>query len=371
MARASESINFRRVGNELKTAFGEWQQDNAPQFAGAIAFYTILSLTPLLVFAITLAGIVFEAEAARGEILTGVEQYVGRGAAEMVQEIISNASSRKGGLFATILGFAVLAFGASRIFQQLKIALNQILDVPTPEGGGIVKMIWDRIVAVIAVAGVGVFLMTSILASAIINRVGDALPIPGGSLLWQTVSSLVSLTLIAIVFALIFRYLPDTELPWRQVIEGAIFTATLFIIGQIVISVYLSKADPGSSFGAAGPVIVLLVWIYFTTVILFFGAEFMEVRCRKDPVYANRTRASTRPPTADQPVDGTPEGAAHSSPASITPPPPGGGRGGGGIKVAGSAALGGCAGIVIGLGGAMLGLIIASVKLTTRLLGRR
>ena len=365
-----ESIDFRRVGNELKTAYGEWQQDNAPQFAGAIAFYTILSLAPLLVFAVTIAGTVFEAEAARGEIVTGVEQYIGRGAAEMVQEIISNASSRKKGVFATILGFAVLAFGASRIFQQLKVALNQILDVPTREGGGIMKMVWDRFVAIIAVAGVGLFLMTSILASAIISRVGDALPVPGGSLLWQVVSSLVSLALIAVVFALIFRYLPDIDLPWRQVIEGSIFTSTLFVIGQIVIGVYLSRTDPGSSFGAAGPVIVLLLWIYFTTVILFFGAEFMEVRCRKDPAYANRVRASDRPAPDEQTAPETHPGTTAGPRAATTTGAADGSNRGGAMKVAGSAALGGCAGIVIGIGSAMLGLLLASVKLSSRLFRR-
>lgn len=367
-------MDFRRLGGDLKSSWREWQEDNAPQYAGAIAFYTILSLAPLLVFAVTLAGIVFEAEAARGEIVTSVEEYIGRGAAEMVQEVIRNASSREGGLFATILGFIVLAFGASRIFQQLKIALNQILDVPTPEQGGFVKMIMDRLFAILAVAGVGIFLMASIIASAVLNRIGDALPIPGGSIVWQTVSSIVSLALIAAVFALIFRYLPDTDIPWKHVWEGAMFTAALFVIGQLVISIYLAKSDPGSSFGAAGPVIVILVWIYFTTVILFFGAEFMEVRCRRDPGYAERKLAAkgTTPPQSPAEAEHTPaihQPGAARQPTRVSPQQKTGG--GTGLKVAGSAALGGCAGIVVGIGSAMLGLLIGSVKLTGRLLGRR
>lgn len=365
-----ESLSFRRVGNDLKESYREWQKDNAPQYAGAIAFYTILSLAPLLVFAISIAAVVFEAEAARGEIVTNVQQYVGRGAAEMVQEVIANASKRGGGILASLLGFAVLAFGASRIFQQLKIALNQILDVPTPEEGGFTKMLWDRLMAIAAVIGVGIFLMASILVGAVLNRVGDALPMPGGSILWQAVSNIVTLSLIAGVFALIFRYLPDTDIPWRYVWEGAVFTATLFLIGQIIISVYLSKSDPGGSFGAAGPVIVILVWIYFTTVIVFFGAEFMEVRSRRDPAVEEERRLKksaedqqTPPPAAPQPgATMRRESASAESRGS---------KGGGGVRMAGSAALGGCLGIGIGIGSAMLGLLIGSVRLTGKLLGRR
>lgn len=369
MATDTNSVSFRRLGKDLKASFGEWKKDNAPQFAAAIAFYTILSLAPLLVFAITIAGIVFEAEAASGEIVTNVEQYVGRGAAEMVQEVIANASTRGGGLLASLLGFAVLAFGASRIFKQLKIALNQILDVPTPEEGGITKMLWDRLVAIIAVAGVGIFLMASILVGAILNRVGDALPIPGGSIVWQTVSSSVTLALIATVFALIFRYLPDTDIPWRHVWEGAIFTAIMFLVGQIVISIYLSKSDPGGSFGAAGPVIVILVWIYFTTVIVFFGAEFMEVRSRRHPAVAERRRLSSSGGEQEGADVESQPGAIPSHPPLVAKSEPS--KGGSGVKMAGSAALGGCLGMVIGIGSAMLGLLIGSVKLTGKFLGRR
>ncbi|MDX1584874.1 MAG: YihY/virulence factor BrkB family protein, partial [Thermoanaerobaculia bacterium] len=275
MSDDNRQLQLPRVRSDFVGAFREWGKDNAPQFAAAIAFYAILSLGPLLVFSISIAAIFFESEAARGEIVGSVQQYIGRGAAEMVQEVIENASERKGGLFASIFGFVVLAFGASRIFQQLKIALNVILDVPDAEEGGIMKMALDRLFSILAVVGFGLFLMASLILNTILGRLDDAIAIPGGSFVWQVLSQALSLALMAVVFALILRYLPDTDTPWKYVWEGAVLAAALFTIGQIVISLYLSQTEPGSSFGAAGPVIVVIVWIYFTTVMFFFSAEFM------------------------------------------------------------------------------------------------
>lgn len=362
MSRNSSSLSFKDLGGDLKAAFGEWKKDNAPQFAAAIAFYTILSLAPLLVFAVAVAAITFQAEAARGEIVTSVEQYIGRGAAEMVQEMIANASTRKRGLAANIFGFALLAFAASRIFLQLKVALNQILDVPTSSEGGIGKIIRDRIFSILAVGGVGIFLMASIVVSAVLNRIGDVVPIPGGSPLWQSISHLISLALISVIFALIFRYLPDTDIPWRHVWEGALFTAALFTFGQIVISIYLARADPGSSFGAAGPVIVLVIWIYFNTVIFFFGAEFMEVRYRRDPAFARRERSSGRREADVVQRSGVVQPPAASSKSRQTRA--------GRTKTVGSATAGGCLGILVGITAAMFGLLIGSARLIGRLFHR-
>lgn len=370
MSRSDHQLDRSRLWNDLKASFSEWSDDNAPQFAAAIAFYTILSLGPLLIFAILIAGTVFETEAARGEIVSSVEQYIGRGAAEMVQEVVQNASTREGGIWANILGFILLAFGASRIFQQLKIALNQILDVPHNEDGGITKTIMDRLLAIVAVMGFGLFLMASIIINAVLGRVGDALPIPGGSLLWQVVTQAVSLALIALVFALILRYLPDTDTPWRQVWEGAVFTAALFIIGQTLISLYLSRSSPGSSFGAAGPVIVVIVWIYYTTVIFFFGAEFMEVRSRGDAEFVERRRRARRENEVPEPAPSPSaqrKATAYPDPISST----GSASGTSKKTLVASTVGGGCAGILIGVGAAVLGLLIGSVRLVGRIVRLR
>lgn len=362
MPHETRGIRFSKLRSDLVESFREWNVDNAPQFAGAIAFYAILSLGPLLVFSVSISAIFFEAAAARGEIVENVQTYVGRDAARLVQRVVRNASERRGGgVFANVLGFSVLAFGASRIFQQLKIALNSILDVPNAERAGVRKILIDRIFSVIAVAGFGLFLMASLVVSTILGRLDEAIDVPFGSAFWQVLSQAVSLSLIALVFALILRYLPDTDIPWSHVWEGAVLAAALFTIGHVVLSVYLSRADPGSSFGAAGPVIVMIVWIYFTTVIFFYGAEFMEVRFRTSNVEGTETARSSEAPTMGQ--DGAStlpnrrwQGSSPSKKGRRNEPA---------AMLAGS-----FVGFLLGLAAAMLGLFLAGAKLIGRVLKR-
>jgi membrane protein len=378
------AFDFTRFRKNLKLAFEAWGKDNAPQYAAAIAFYTILSLGPLLVLAITLAGFLFEQEAAKGEIVQNVQQYIGSEAAAMVQDIVRNASERGGGgALAGIVGFLVLAFAASRIFKQLKIALNQIFDVPPPEEGGLGRIVRTQLLAIAGVVGFGIFLILSVSASALVATVARHVMLPGGSFIWQVVSAVVTLGLIAVVFALIFRYLPDVNLGWRHVWEGAIFTAVLFLLGQMAISIYLSNAEPGARFGPAGPLIVVIVWVYYTTAIFFFGAEFTEVRCRNDrAVEADRSRRHAQAGTAATgkalvasggksttggpgAVDASPPIGAEDAAASRAEQP---------RKKKGSKALpaaaGGCIGFVTGTLFAMLGLFVASARIVSKMFRR-
>lgn len=295
---------WKRKAFLFREAFREFNKDNAPQFAAALAFYAILSLAPLLLLTVGIAGLIFGADAARGEIVGRVEQFVGREAALAIQKLIANAAEDRGGAFAGVIGFLALIWSASKIFRQLKIALNQILNVPEQKEGGVVKIILDRLLSLGMVLAMGVLLLVSILLNTVLSRMGTLVsdPIPGGAMLWSGVSFLVFFLFVTAIIALAFRYVPDVELGWREVMLGAAFTALLFGVGQLLIGWYLGRGDVGSSFGAAGSFILILVWIYFTTSIFFFGAESMEVWARENPRFVEdrerRQRETVHPPRA-------------------------------------------------------------------------
>lgn len=275
----SQRLDRKSLWRLIREAWADWKDDNAQQFAAAVAFFTILSLAPLLILAIALAGIFYGREAARGGIVAELSQYVGNEAARAIQSLVANAGSGDGSVFASVLGFAALAWGASRIFQQLRIALNQILDIEEKQRAGFVAAIRDRLVAIAGVVMIGLILLSAVVINAALSRLKDiiAFDIPGGPYLWQTISFVLSLALVLLTFTLIFRYLPDERIPWRTAGVGAAFTTVLFILGQVLITLYLSISDIGSSFGAGGSLIVLILWIYYSSSIFFFGAELMKV----------------------------------------------------------------------------------------------
>lgn len=275
----------------VKETFREWSEDKASRLAAALAYYTIFSIPPLLLIAIAIAGQVFGTEMARAELSNQIGQLVGPTAAEAIEQMLENASRPGGGLVATIVGIATLLFGASGVFGQLQEAMNTIWDVAPRPDRGIMGTVKDRFVSFTMVLGIGFLLLVSLVLSAALSLVGNFLEglIPGGAvIIMRIVNLVISLGVTTLLFALIFKVIPDVEIRWRDVWVGALVTAILFTLGKEAISWYMGRFAPGSTYGAAGSLVVLLLWVYYSAQILFLGAEFTQV-------YAQRHGARLQP----------------------------------------------------------------------------
>lgn len=263
----------------LKDAALGWINDNASRLSAALAYYTVFSLAPLLVIVVFLIGLFYGAEAARGQVAEQLSELMGSAAAETIQSAIA-ATSRmeKTGWIATVTGVFVLLFGATSVFGELKNALNHIWGVEVRPGRTVVTLIRDRFLSFSLVLCVGFLLVVSLLISATISVVSTymsgffALP----PLFWQVTDFLLSIVITGVLFAMIFKVLPNVILAWQDVAAGGLVTALLFTIGKSILAWYLGTSSVASSFGAAGALVVVLLWFYYTTSILFFGAEFTK-----------------------------------------------------------------------------------------------
>lgn len=272
---------FKNAWELLKETGQEWSEDKVPRLGAALAYYTVFSIAPLLIIAIAVAGLVFGTEAAQGSVQAQLTSFLGKDAAEAIGGMIANARKPSSGIIATILGLVTLLFGASGVFGQLKDAMNTIWGVEAKPGRGIMGIISDRFLSFTMVLGIGFMLLVSLMLStgldAAKGRVfGDDL-----GFLFQILNFVVSFGVITLLFALMYKILPDAEIQWRDVWIGAAVTALLFTIGKFLISFYISKSAPGSTYGAAGSLILILLWIYYSAQILFFGAEFTQVYANK------------------------------------------------------------------------------------------
>ena len=274
---------MKATWNLLTQTASEWSDDKASMLAAALAYYTIFALAPLLVLIISIASLVFSGAEAQQTLLEQVRQTVGPDAAGIVQTMISNQGGQSSGIIATIIGFVTLAVGATGVFAQLQSALNQIWDVEPKPDTGILHMVKIRATALGLVLVIGFLLLVSLVLSSLLNAFGGFLSsnLPGGAILWQILNFALSLFVIAFLFALIFKYLPDVKVAWGDVWVGAFVTALLFGLGRFAISFYISSSSTASTYGAAGSLIVLLLWIYYSAQILLFGAEFTQVYGRR------------------------------------------------------------------------------------------
>jgi membrane protein len=283
-------IHLRRLlsfrWRDLRSLFGmtisNWYSHNAPRLCASLAFYTLLSLAPLLVIVIAIAGAAFGRSAAQGQLVWQIEGLIGRPGAEVVQLLLASAHSPGRGTIASILGFATLFYGATSVVAELRSSLNTIWCVPIKEQTGLrslVSLLVDRTVAFAAVVGVGFLLLVSLTINAALAALGQRFhaSLPSPEFLLQSMDLIISYGVITILFALIYKLLPDLYLEWRDVIPGALFTALLFSTGKVVIGMYLGKATVASAYGAAGSLVVLLFWVYYSAQIFFLGAEFTQV----------------------------------------------------------------------------------------------
>jgi membrane protein len=267
----------------LKQTQKEWSEDNATRLAAALAYYTVLSIAPLLVLAVSVVGLVFGEDAARGRVTGELSGMVGPQAGEGIQTVIQHANSPSGGTIGSIVSILVLLFGASGVFGELQSSLNALWGVEPKPGRGILGVVRQRFFSFTMVLGVAFLLLVSLLLSAGLAAAGQFFEhsLPGGEALWHVVNFVISFATITGLFALLFKVVPDVKIQWRHVWMGAMFTALLFTIGKFALGLYLGRASVASPYGAAGSVIVLVIWVYYAAEILFMGAEFTQVYARR------------------------------------------------------------------------------------------
>jgi membrane protein len=272
----------REIFQLFKEAFDEWNEDKAPRLAAALSYYTVFSLAPLLIVVIAVAGLFWGQEAVQGRLDEQIQGLVGRDGADMIQEIIVNARRPQESMVATILGLVTLLLGASGVFGQLQDALNTVWGVQ-PKPRNILGTIQDRFVSFTMVLGVGFLLLVSLVISAALAALNNFFLnlLPGAEFLLQVINFIISFGVITLLFALIFKILPDVEIEWRDVGIGAAFTAFMFTIGKTLIGLYLGNSGVASTFGAAGSLVIILLWIYYSAQILLYGAEFTQVYARR------------------------------------------------------------------------------------------
>ncbi|WP_411826568.1 YihY/virulence factor BrkB family protein [Luteolibacter sp. AS25] len=266
----------------LKETFKEFMEDKAMRLSAALAYYSVFSLAPLLIIAISIAGSIFGEKAAEGAIQEQLTQTIGKEAAVAVESMISSAHLGGDSWIMTLVGIGALLVTASGVFAQLKDAMNTVWGLKPKPGLGITGFLKGRLAALSMVLVIGFLLLVSLVAdtaSAVaIKWLGDALPIPG--FLFQGITFTVSIGIVTLLFAMIFRILPDAEIRWSDVWKGAFLTAILFAIGKMLLGIYLGREGASSTYGAAGALILLLSWVYYSANILLLGAEFTQVYAR-------------------------------------------------------------------------------------------
>lgn len=284
-------IRIKSIFTLLKETFQEWQRDKASLLAAALAYYTVFSITPLLVIAIAIAGAVFGQDTAKGEILAQVNSLVGEKGAQAIEMTLDNVNQPQLKSTASIISVVILLIGASGVFAQLQDALNTVWNVKAKPEGGIWIFIRKRLLSFGMVLVIGFLLLVSLIVSAVLAGISklEISVLPGFTPLWQLLNFGVSFGFISLLFALIYKYLPDAKIRWKDVWVGAIITALLFSLGKYAIGLYLGRGSFGSAYGAAGSLIVFLAWVFYSAQILLFGAEFTQVYARK---YGRQIRPS-------------------------------------------------------------------------------
>jgi membrane protein len=292
----------------VKQAGEAWVDDYAPSMGAALAYYTVFSLAPLLLIVISVAGLVFGPDAARGEIFGELRDLMGDDAAKAVESLLISVSKPSQSVLATFVGLAVVLVGATSVFGELQNALDRIWRAPARVNvgstlGGLVSLLRTRLLSFGMILGVAFLLMVSLVLSALIAALGSwwGRLFGGWSMLAQIINGVVSFALTTLVFALIYKLMPRVRVQWSDVALGALATAVLFTLGKVLIGAYIGQTGLASGFGAAGSIVIVLVWVYYSSQIFLLGAEFTRV-------YAHRLgsmRGQAEPPPIASPQEKT------------------------------------------------------------------
>jgi membrane protein len=292
-------IRAKAIWALLKQTAAEWQEDKVPLLAAALAYYTTFSLAPLLVIAIAIAGAVFGQDAVQGEIVGQIQGLVGKQGAEAIQSMLQNAyRPGSGGAVATGIGIVTLLFGASGVFGQLQEALNTIWHVKPKPGLGWKGFLQARFLSFAMVVVIGFLLLVSLVISAVLAGVTNFVGylFPGLTIAGQILNFVISFSVVTVLFALIYKVLPDVVIPWKYLWLGSIFTAMLFNIGKFLIGLYLGSSGVSSTYGAAASLGIILVWVYYSAQILLIGAVFTKVYAQR----RGRIRPSSHAVSTDE-----------------------------------------------------------------------
>jgi len=265
----------------LKQTFSEWLDDKVPQLGAALAYYTVFSLAPLVLLLLAIVGFLFRNDPAGAwqKVTEQMSYFLDKSAIDVVQGIAQKASQPNKGVLATSIGILLALFGASGVFGQLQDALNTIWGVKTKPGVGIMGFIRSRFLSFAMVAGVCFLLLVSLVLESLLKSFSHYVQamLPGGIVIALVVYSTFDLAVVVLLFASIFKFLPDVKIQWRDVWIGAVMTAIFFAIGKWALGLYLGSGTAASAYGAASSLITLLLWIYYSSQILLFGAEFTQV----------------------------------------------------------------------------------------------
>jgi membrane protein len=270
----------------LRSAAVKWNHHNAPRLGASLAYYTLLSLAPLLILVVAICGLVFNKTTAESSLLQQAREVLGDSGAKTLKTVIENAHHAKHGMIASIAAVVTLVFGASGVFVELQDSLNLIWDAPPVNSSGWTAIIKQRAISFGMILALGFLLLVSLILSAglgLVEKFFAGLVSIHAAILGETANFAISLVGVAFLFALIFKFVPNVPIDWRDVTIGAIATAILFSIGRALLALYLTTAGVGSTYGAAGSLVAFVVWVYYSAQIFFFGAVFTRV-------YADRRR---------------------------------------------------------------------------------
>ncbi len=274
----------------VKQTVSEWIDQDVSRMGAALAFYTLFAIAPLFVIVLAMAGLWFGEEAARRELFSQVSGLVGSEGGEAIQALVSAANKPKTGVWATVIAVATLFVGATGVFVQLQDALNSVWGVRRTPGRGLRNFIKDRLLSFALIVGIGFLLLVSLVLSAGLSALDKFMVglLPAHESIWQGINFVVSFGVITLLFAMIFKVLPDVKIAWRDVWIGAIITALLFNLGKLLLGLYLGRSSVTSAYGAAGSLVIVLLWVYYSAQILFFGAKFTQI-------YSNRYGSHLEP----------------------------------------------------------------------------
>jgi membrane protein len=289
-----------RWWSPLQETGNRWLEHKDARLGAALAYYSIFSLGPLIVIAIAVAGLVFGAEAVQAQVFGALRGLLGDSGTQAIDAMLKGANRPREGLFATVIGVLTLVFAAVGVVVQLKDALNTVWEVETPPGSGIWRFVRTYIWSLAGVLSVGFLLLISMLLTAALSVLGKYIApyLPEATL--QIAGFLASFAVIAVLFAMMFKWLPDTPIAWRDVWLGAILTAALFEVGKFLIGLYIGKQGLESTYGAAASIVVVLIWVYYSAQLVLMGAEFTHVYARR---YGSRRGEAGRQRREGKPGD--------------------------------------------------------------------
>jgi membrane protein len=282
-------VGLRQIWRLLRQTFKEWNEDKASRLAAALAYYTVFSLTPLITISLAIVGMVFGKNAARGELVSQIQGLVGRQSAQVIETAIANISQNSHPGITSLINIGVLLFAASGVFAELQGALNTIWEVAPKPGKELRLFIRQRLLAFLMVMAIGFLLLASLMLNTFLVAISHLVTsshlviniLPGGSVPWRLLNTVGSFIITTVLFGLIYKYLPQAKIAWSDIWIGALMTATLFSIGKFALGLYLCHNTFSSAFGAAGSLVFVVAWVFYSAQILFFGAEFTHVYARQ------------------------------------------------------------------------------------------